>query len=226
MLHGSFLVSYLPYSLTHSLIQPLYSPYTFYLEAILKHKIGIWKVIRGLLDPVVAAKVDFTRNIEGLEKYIARENILSAYGGGDDWVYTYIEPSADEDARITQDGSFYAQREEILAERREIAERFLAATQAWIRHGEVPGEQEEAAIQAQLRINAVEALWSNYWKLDPYVRSRTVLDRTGVIGAEGAIELYPDRRKKAEEAAIAAAAATDDNQEMTIPIKKKSRSRQ
>ena len=116
MLHGSFLVSYLPYSLTHSLIQPLYSPYTFYLEAILKHKIGIWKVIRGLLDPVVAAKVDFTRNIEGLEKYIARENILSAYGGGDDWVYTYIEPSADEDARITQDGSCYAQREEILAE--------------------------------------------------------------------------------------------------------------
>ncbi|KAK5631940.1 hypothetical protein RRF57_007653 [Xylaria bambusicola] len=156
---------------------------------------GTWKVIRGLLDPVVADKVDFTRSTEGLEKYIARENIISALGGADDWQYSYVEPSEDEDAKISRGE---AERKEILAERRETAERFLSATQEWIRHEDV-GEHEEAAIQAQLRINAVEALWSNYWKLDPYVRSRTNLDRTGVIGPEGTIEMYPERRKAVED---------------------------
>ncbi|TGJ84964.1 hypothetical protein E0Z10_g3799 [Xylaria hypoxylon] len=150
---------------------------------------GVWKIIRGLLDPVVAAKVDFTRNVEGLEKYIAKENIISRLGGTDEQQYAYQEPSEDEDGRIARSD----EREKITAERHEIAERFLAATQAWIKHVDV-GEREEAAIQAQLRSNAAEALWANYWKLDPYVRSRTNLDRTGVIGPDGTIELYPERK--------------------------------
>ncbi|KAI3339031.1 CRAL-TRIO domain-containing protein [Ustulina deusta] len=146
---------------------------------------GVWKIIRGLLDPVVAAKVDFTRNVEGLEKYIPKENIISLFGGTDDWRYAYQEPTEDEDASMARgDG----ERENITTDREEIAERFLAATQEWIRHVDV-GEHEEAEIQAQLRSNAVEALWTNYWKLDPYVRSRTNLDRTGVIGPDGSIEL-------------------------------------
>ncbi|KAJ3564096.1 hypothetical protein NPX13_g7962 [Xylaria arbuscula] len=123
----------------------------------LQKKPGIWKIIRTLLDPVVAAKVDFTRNTAGLEKYIARENIISAYGGDDDWTYAYVEPSLDEDARIVlppeddSSSSFSAERKEkekekekadIMAERHEIAERFLAATHAWIKHAETPGESE------------------------------------------------------------------------------------
>ncbi|KAI1362786.1 CRAL-TRIO domain-containing protein [Xylaria arbuscula] len=214
---------------------------------------GIWKIIRTLLDPVVAAKVDFTRNTAGLEKYIARENIISAYGGDDDWTYAYVEPSLDEDARIVlppeddSSSSFSAERKEkekekekadIMAERHEIAERFLAATHAWIKHAETPGESEEAAIQAQLRSNAAEALWANYWKLDPCVRSRTVLDRTGVIKPGGEVEMYPDRRRKevdgeeevkGKEEDNAAAAAVDERlQDLTIqdlpvpiPVKKK-----
>ncbi|KAI0530293.1 CRAL-TRIO domain-containing protein [Xylaria digitata] len=150
---------------------------------------GVWKIIRGLLDPVVASKVDFTRNVEGLERYIAKENIMSSFGGTDDWQYAYQEPSEEEDASMARSEA----REEIMVERHEIAERFLAATQAWIKHVNVE-EHEEAAIQAQLRSNAVEALWTNYWKLDPYVRSRTNLDRTGVIGPDGTIELYPERK--------------------------------
>lgn len=165
---------------------------------------GVWKIIRGLLDPVVAAKVDFTRNVEGLEKYIPKENIISLFGGTDDWRYAYQEPTEDEDASMARgDG----ERENITTDREEIAERFLAATQEWIRHVDV-GEHEEAEIQAQLRSNAVEALWTNYWKLDPYVRSRTNLDRTGVIGPDGSIELYPERK---------AAAAADDDKEKCRP---------
>ncbi|KAI1422826.1 CRAL-TRIO domain-containing protein [Xylaria sp. FL1777] len=163
---------------------------------------GVWKIIRGLLDPVVAAKVDFTRNVEDLEKYIRKENILSMFGGTDEWRYAYQEPGEDEDASISQGCN---EREKIMVERQETAERFMAATQAWIKHVGA-GEHEEAAIQAQLRSNAVEALWTNYWKLDPYVRSRTNLDRTGVIGPDGSIELYPERK---------AAATTDDGTSTT-----------
>ncbi|KAI1293078.1 CRAL-TRIO domain-containing protein [Xylaria venustula] len=158
---------------------------------------GIWKIIRGLLDPVVAAKISFTRGTAGLEEYIARQNLISAFGGTDNWVYSYIEPSPEEDTPLLSGG---ATRAKILAEREEIAERYLSATQAWIHHVKVgEGEAEEAAIQAQLRRNCAEALWTNYWELDPFVRSRTQLDRTGVIGMDGTIEFYPERRKAAEE---------------------------
>ncbi|KAI3336355.1 phosphatidylinositol transfer protein [Xylariaceae sp. AK1471] len=150
---------------------------------------GIWKIIRGLLDPVVAAKVDFTRSLDDLEKYIPRENIISSLGGTDNWGYEYHEPSEDEDVTIAQADV----REKILVERREIAHRLLSATQAWIKHLDA-GEREEAAIQEQLRSNEIEGLWVNYWKLDPYVRSRTDLDRTGVIRPDGSIDLYPERK--------------------------------
>ncbi|KAI0429945.1 CRAL-TRIO domain-containing protein [Xylaria sp. FL1042] len=179
---------------------------------------GIWRIIRGLLDPVVAAKIDFTRNVEGLEKYIPKENIVPMCDGTDDWRYDYQEPAEDEDANIEHGDE---EREKIMVERREIAERFLAATQEWIKHVDAD-EHEEAAIQAQLRSNAVEALWTNYWKLDPYVRSRTMLDRTGVIGLGGSIEMYPERKAAADAAAAAAAALAAEDRKET-PTKKRSR---
>jgi hypothetical protein len=142
-----------------------------------------------LLDPVIAAKVNFTNNTADLEKYIPKENLISSLGGTENWRYRYHEPSEDEDATIAQADV----REKILDERREIANRFLTATQYWIQHLSA-GEREEAAIQAQLRSNGIEALRTNYWKLDPYVRSRMNLDRTGVIKPGGSIELHPERK--------------------------------
>ncbi|KAI1127634.1 phosphatidylinositol transfer protein [Nemania abortiva] len=150
---------------------------------------GIWKIIRGLLDPIVASKVDFTRNLDELEKYIPRENIICRLGGGDNWHYTYHEPGVDEDVYIAR----VDEREIIQAERREIARRLLAATQAWIKHESVGGHKEAIA-QEHLRRTEIEALRANYWTLDPYVRSRTYLDRAGVIRPGGSIEFYPDRK--------------------------------
>jgi len=165
---------------------------------------GVWKIIRGLLDPVVAAKVDFTRSAADLEKHIPRENIISRVGGADEWEYKYIEPSADEDALLAH----AEKREEILTDRREIAGRFLAATQAWISHLE-KGEKEEAAIQQKLRSNSIEALAANYWKLDPYIRSRTLMDRSGVLKPDGTVDLYPDREKTTATATATAATAVE-----------------
>ncbi|KAI8951648.1 CRAL-TRIO domain-containing protein [Xylaria longipes] len=150
---------------------------------------GVWKVVRALLDPVVAAKVDLTRNIADLEKHIPRENIPARFGGDDPWRFEYQEPDVDEDACIAR----VDEREEILVERAAIADRLLTATRAWIKHADA-GETDEAEVQTRLRDDAIEALRKNYWVLDPYVRSRTHLDRTGVIKPGGVIELYPERK--------------------------------
>ncbi|KAI1810185.1 phosphatidylinositol transfer protein [Poronia punctata] len=149
---------------------------------------GIWKIIRGLLDPVVAAKVDFTRNAQDLERHIAKENIISRVGGQDNWTYEYIEPSEDEDKLLADTDT----REKIMNDRREIAGRFLAATQDWIRHLDAQ-ESEEAAIQKKLRDNCIESLAANYWRLDPYVRSRNLIDRWGILKPDGKVDPYPDR---------------------------------
>ena len=35
-------------------------------------------------------------------------------------------------------------------------------------------------------------LRDNYWTLDPYVRARTILDRTGVIKGHGEVDFYSE----------------------------------
>ncbi len=41
------------------------------------------------------------------------------------------------------------------------------------------------------RDEVIKSLSANYWKLDPYVRARSLLDRTGVIKEGGKIDFYP-----------------------------------
>ncbi len=36
-----------------------------------------------------------------------------------------------------------------------------------------------------------ERLAENYWRLDPFLRARSLYDRTGVIGLEGRLDFYP-----------------------------------
>ncbi|KAI0024601.1 hypothetical protein F4780DRAFT_795127 [Xylariomycetidae sp. FL0641] len=100
------------------------------------------KVIRNLLDPVVAAKVHFTHNVCDLERWIPRENIIERPGGRDAWQYEYVEPSEGDDSATEEDT---ATRDALLAERRRIADEFLAATRAWLEHA---GESAEAAARS------------------------------------------------------------------------------
>jgi len=79
-----------------------------------------------------------------------------------------------------------ATRDKILEERAVMVEKFENATKAWI-----SGDDEKAAER-----NAIaEELNANYWKLDPYIRARTLYDRTGAIGEKGGF-LYPNEKKE------------------------------
>ncbi|KAJ9243410.1 hypothetical protein DTO169E5_2653 [Paecilomyces variotii] len=163
------------------------------LGAILIHKApwifsGIWKIIRGWLDPVVAAKVNFTNSVEDLEQFIPRDRIIKELGGDEDWEYKYIEPTADENARMEDT----ATREKLLAKRQQLSDELQAATLSWVTAAKAGNKDLEAAEQAK-RAELIKRLREEYWELDPYIRARTIMDRTGCLLEGGKIQFYPER---------------------------------
>lgn len=136
------------------------------------------------MDPVVAAKVHFTNGRSGLEEFITPSQIPKELGGDEDWEYTYIEPIEGENSSMEDT----ATRDEILKERAVLVKDFEEATKVWLRDG-----NSESATQAgESRNTIARQMKDNYWKLDPYIRARSVYDRQGVIGAGGVINFYPE----------------------------------
>ena len=146
---------------------------------------SIWNIIKGWLDPVVAAKINFTKDIHDLSQYVDVKNIPKELGGEEDYVYKYIEPEQGENAEMEaarKDGRL-AKLED---ERKGIVKKFEERTIEWCK-----GEGGDD-LPAQRR-TLVDRLKSNYWAMDPFVRGRTLYDRQGVIKREGAIDMYPWR---------------------------------
>ncbi|KAF1351834.1 CRAL-TRIO domain-containing protein, partial [Delphinella strobiligena] len=137
----------------------------------------IWRIIKGWLDPVVASKIHFAKNIDELETYIPRSRILKELDGDENWEYTYIEPVPGEN-KIMEDT---AGHEKLEADRKDMLQIYQRDTVAWS-HGKATGEQ-----RAQIK----DRLNQNYWKLDPYLRARSHYDRTGVLGQGGKLDFYP-----------------------------------
>ncbi|WPG97927.1 hypothetical protein R9X50_00071000 [Acrodontium crateriforme] len=139
---------------------------------------GIWKIIRGWLDPVVAGKVHFVSGPDELSQFIPREQIITELGGENAFTYKYPEPAGKEDGK--QEDT--ATRDALAAERVEISNEYEKTTLAWIQ-----GDAQSSAAARQL---LAERLAKNYWQADPYIRARSLYDRAGVIQAEGSIDAY------------------------------------
>ena len=60
---------------------------------------------------------------------------------------------------------------------------FERLTQEWIKQPTI-AEQRRGEVAERLRIG--------YWKLDPYIRARSLYDRTGVIRNGGQVQHYED----------------------------------
>lgn len=135
------------------------------------------------MDPVVAAKVHFTNGRSGLEEFIAPSQIPKELDGDENWEYKYIEPVENENAAMNDT----ATRDKILGERHALVKEFEEATKAWLREG-VSASGEQAR---ETRDSIAIQMKDNYWKLDPYIRARSLYDRQGVIGVNGAINFYP-----------------------------------
>ncbi|KAI1317930.1 CRAL/TRIO domain-containing protein [Xylariaceae sp. FL0255] len=135
---------------------------------------GIWNIIKGWLDPVIASKINFTRKTKDMLQFISEENLGKGYGGKDTWDYEYVKPVPGENARLQED----EKRAEINHEHNELISQFETETVAW---ASLDAESSEAKDKATERTKLADQLTDSYWKLDPYIRSTTLLRRLGMV---------------------------------------------
>jgi hypothetical protein len=134
---------------------------------------------------VVASKVHFTKNVEELEEFIARSQIPKGLGGSEDWTYHYVEPITGENKLQSDD----ATRQNLLDERAAMVKDYEITTQQW--------NQNSASRETlqHKRAELTERLRSGYWELDPYLRAKSLCDRTGMIKEGGRIHFFePPKR--------------------------------
>ncbi|KAH8757355.1 phosphatidylinositol transfer protein CSR1 [Diaporthe sp. PMI_573] len=156
------------------------------LGSVLVHKSpwifqGIWKIIKGWLDPVVASKVHFTNNIKDVEQFIHSSRVLKELDGQEDWTYKYVEPVPGENDKMKDE----ATRDGLLAAREQLFKDYEQATLRWIQNA------DDASVKAQ-RNSIAAKLRADYWQLDPYVRARSLYDRTGWLQGEK-VDPYPKK---------------------------------
>ncbi|KXJ91550.1 CRAL-TRIO domain-containing protein [Microdochium bolleyi] len=138
---------------------------------------GIWRILRGWLDPVVAAKIHFTSKPADLAAFIPRANLMTEYGGDDDYTYSYIEPRQGENDAM-QDAEAIAR---LTKEREAIIADYERATV----------EPVSAQDRYDERSRLADKLAANYWQLDPHVRSRNIYDRLGILSETGEVNFAP-----------------------------------
>lgn len=179
-----FSMANMDYTPVKFMIKVFEANYPESLGAVLVHKApwvfqGIWSIIKGWLDPVVAAKVNFTKNAAELEQFIDPNHIPKSLGGKEEWEYSYVEANPNENAAMRDVG----RRQQVETERAKMVKDYEAATVEWIR------SPDGSALQGR-RLQIAEALRHNYWKLDPFVRARSLYDRTGTIRQGGVLNFY------------------------------------
>lgn len=161
---------------------------------------GIWKVIRGWLDPVVANKVHFTNSAKEMEEFIPMKHIPKDLDGEEDWTYSYVEPAEGENDKLKDAET----RERLLAARAGLYREYEEATLEWIQN---PDGDKAAEIKA--RRNAIaDRLREDYWNVDPYLRARSYYDRIGVLEPGGKLNWYPETKAEAANGTATSAAKT------------------
>ncbi|KAI1385334.1 phosphatidylinositol transfer protein CSR1 [Hypoxylon trugodes] len=177
------------------------------LGVVLVHKApwvfqGIWKIVKGWLDPVVASKVHFTNNIRDLEEFVAKERIPEDLEGTSGYSYTYKEPIPGENAKMKD----IETKEKLLQEREGLYEEYESKTIEWINE---TNATKRATLHSE-RDSIAKNLRDQYWRLDPYIRSRSFYDRVGVIKLDGKVDYYPPKIAPATTNGTAAALAAGE----------------
>ena len=161
--------------------------------------LGIWKIIKGWLDPVVAAKVNFTNNPKELQEFMDLSKVPKELDGEEDWEYKYVEPVPGENDKLKDT----ATRDKLLATREELVKEYEESTAEWIHNPEAFGVNEK-------RNAAAAKLRKSYFDLDPYVRARSYYDRIGMIGQGGQVDFYPTAKPTETASAPVAHTSADD----------------
>jgi hypothetical protein len=138
---------------------------------------GIWKVIRGWLDPVVASKIHFTNTPNDLAEFLPEQKILKELGGKNEYLFKYVEPVPGEDAKLGE----LKGREALETKRKGLVAEYEDLIKEWITPEMGFDGKEGMDKMRERRGEIATKLAANYWELDPYVRARSVYDRLGAI---------------------------------------------
>lgn len=136
----------------------------------------IWNIVKNWLDPVVASKIMFTKNVDELSKYMAKDQIPEYLGGGLKLnLDKYDMPDGSKDELLKDT----ATRDKLQAEREEYIQQFLELTAKWIETD--PADKEKHDKIRHERALVAEKIDNNYIALDPYIRSRSAYDIRGEL---------------------------------------------
>ncbi|KAJ5777667.1 hypothetical protein N7520_000913 [Penicillium odoratum] len=190
-----FSIANMDYAPVKFMIKCFEANYPESLGSVLIHKApwlfsSIWNIIKGWLDPVVAAKIQFTKNRHDLEAVIPPGQIMKELEGDENWEYKYPEVQEGENSLMEDTET----RDKLLAERQELAKEIQGITIEWI---SAASKKEAGALSAakEKRASLIDRLRKQYWELDPYIRSRSLYDRLNIVQGHGKIEFYPDATK-------------------------------
>lgn len=131
----------------------------------------------------MASKVHFTNNVKDMQQFIEKDHVLKELGGDEDWEYKFIEPTPGDDDKLGDT----ATRDKLLAERKHLYREYEVATIDWI----LNHEGEKAKVLQAERNAIAERMRVDYWKVDPYLRARSLYDRNGLLLPNGDINRNP-----------------------------------
>ncbi|KAG0331918.1 hypothetical protein BG004_001455 [Podila humilis] len=137
---------------------------------------GVWKVIEPWLDPVVAAKIRFTRSDQDLLQHIPAKHLPDRYKGGlDRFEYSYPRSKPGENKCMEDTET----KDRLVAEWKGIMWKFEALTREWItvNTARAISKRSESEIEAE-REQLAKDLRVMYFKMDPYIRARNMFHRT------------------------------------------------
>ncbi|KAJ2007606.1 phosphatidylinositol transfer protein csr1 [Coemansia thaxteri] len=149
---------------------------------------GLWKLIRPLLDPVVASKVHFAADQKELQRFIAPENLPLEYGGTGNFSYTYAMPEEKENAPMFD----VMARDSAAAAHLAACDEFETATRAWAAAVTTAASQPDQSPDVDARRNAAASgVVAASKAMDKFCRARTQYHRTGIIAADMAVNWTP-----------------------------------
>ncbi|KAL9059470.1 MAG: hypothetical protein Q9162_001168 [Coniocarpon cinnabarinum] len=142
----------------------------------------VWLLIKRVIREDYYSHIHFTKNLTDLRRYLSYQTIPADMGGGDDSEYHYSPPDLDDPINGGGGESVQIRREyerRMLQEQHmETARLFEETTREWI---DASRRGRETSGLNSLRARYQQDLLAMYWKLDPYIRSRSIYDRLGWI---------------------------------------------
>lgn len=170
-----------------TIIQMMKNLYPQTLGDVILHRappliMPVWALIKPLVREEFLSHLHFTKDLADLERFIPFESIPKQMGGGGDASFQYEYPDLSDPMNGGGGHEVQAQRDYertmLHEERKEVIRLFEETTKEWINASR---EGREIRGLKTLRDKYGAELVTSYWRLDPYVRARSIYDRLGWI---------------------------------------------